>query len=48
MTTKKSYFRIIEIGNWYTEYQCRKCGEKIVVHADADSTDPEDYHACGK
>jgi hypothetical protein len=34
--------KCIEVGNWYSEYECRRCGEKWVQNDDA----PTHVHKC--
>lgn len=39
---KKEDFEFVAIGNWWSEYRCKLCGEHVVVHADSDTkTSPE-------
>lgn len=46
---KPELFEVVEVGNWYTEYRCRQCGQNVVVSDDCDHPcDPGHYHECGK
>ncbi len=38
-------FKCIEVGNWYSEYECSQCKARIVVH-DEDPT-PTKCPECG-
>ena len=38
-----SKFKCVEAGNWYSEYECTDCKERIVISAE-DLHEPWEYH----
>jgi len=41
MASDKHDWKCIEVGNWYSEYQCTKCKERTVEEPDGAYRKPE-------